>query len=391
MRSNLERHGTGARLGAAARRFGGADRWLLILKSTVAATLAWVLAAEVLSASSATFAPFTSLLMMHVSVSRSIDHALRYAAAMLGGIVVAGVLSPFLGPGWWTFGLLVVLSLMLGLWRGLGSHGPQVAVAAMFAYATLVQPTDGESGWSAVASIGAMVLLGCGLAVVVNFALVPPLRYRSAQRKVGAVSREAGDLLDDIANRLREHGTLGGKSDSWLELAERVSSRAGEARDGLEDAAETGRWNPRRLLVGRSSWLQGYSTSVRGLQRITDQSRLVVTDLSHFGDEPLGGRLAEGSAAALANAAVVARTLGDLHSGEDLDIIEDLDEQVRNAVRHCEDVSGEIKSWLSENPREWLSSEALHTDLRRLVEECGQVRDELDVLRRSSDGAPPQG
>ncbi len=214
------------------------DTGLVIAKSSVAATAAWVLAVA-LEAPSATFAPFTAVLMMHATISRSIDHALRYTSAMLGGVVLAGLLSPLLGPAWWTFGLLVVLALSLGRWRRLGAHGPQVAVAAMFAYVSLVQPSDRHFNWGALAGIAGMVLLGAVIAIVVNFAMLPPLRYRAAQNGVRTLSREATGLLCEVANGLRSEESLEQYIESWTERADQLSDRAVAVRRSVEDAAES--------------------------------------------------------------------------------------------------------------------------------------------------------
>lgn len=167
---------SGARIVGALRRARRTVPWLLVFKGALAATLSWFLARDVLNAPSATFAPFSAVLMMQDTVSRSFDHALRYTAAMLGGIVLAGFAVPALGANWATFGLLVLLGLLVGRWRGLGAYGPQAAVAVMFAFTSLAQSDATTPDWFSLAAILEMVLLGSAIAVVVNLALFPPLR-----------------------------------------------------------------------------------------------------------------------------------------------------------------------------------------------------------------------
>ncbi|WP_028662077.1 aromatic acid exporter family protein [Saccharomonospora saliphila] len=74
----------------------GPDTWHLLLKCTLAASLSWWIAAEVLSASAASFAPFSAVLLVYATVARSVYHSIRYVGAMVAGIVLAGGLTSVL-------------------------------------------------------------------------------------------------------------------------------------------------------------------------------------------------------------------------------------------------------------------------------------------------------
>ena len=362
------------------RRVGESDTGLVIAKSAVAATAAWIVAGELLAAPSATFAPFTAVLMMHATVSRSVDHALRYTTAMLGGVVLAGVLSPLLGAAWWTFGLLVMLALALGRWHRLGTYGPQVAVAAMFAYATLVQPTDEHVRWSALGSIAGMVLLGAVIAVVVNFALLPPVRYRAAHNGVRGLSREMTGLMGDVAEGIRAAKSLDQHVKRWTERTDALSRRAVEVRRSVDEADESMRFNPRRFLVHRKESFDGYRCTVRSLHRIADQLRLVITDVSYL--DRTGSGMTSNAAGVLSATAEVTSVLGTLYSEQDLHRIDELRSHLRRGEQCCRDISKDVKEHHRREPDELLSSETLHTDLRRMVDEGERVRDELDGLRQ---------
>jgi hypothetical protein len=96
------------------------DALLTILKSVIAATAAWLLANDLLGAPSATFAPFTALLMVQATISQSLDQSARYAAAMVFGVVLAGLVTPTFGAAAWTFAGLILIALIFGRWRKLG-------------------------------------------------------------------------------------------------------------------------------------------------------------------------------------------------------------------------------------------------------------------------------
>ena len=153
-------NGLRAQLAGRARQvlgwFGlGGDTLLVIIKCVLAAGISWYLANNLLQMSSPTFAPFSAVLLVHSTVAQSVAHAGRYVLAMIGGVALAGVLSPLLGPGVATFAALVLLALFIGRWQRLGSQGPQVAVAAMFAYQSMVMvPPGAPASWSSASSAG---------------------------------------------------------------------------------------------------------------------------------------------------------------------------------------------------------------------------------------------
>lgn len=72
--------------------------------------------------------------MVQATISQSLDQSARYAGAMVFGVVLAGLLTPLLGAAIVTFSILMLVALILGRWRKLGKQGPQVGVAALFAY-----------------------------------------------------------------------------------------------------------------------------------------------------------------------------------------------------------------------------------------------------------------
>ncbi|WP_329042191.1 aromatic acid exporter family protein [Streptomyces sp. NBC_00178] len=86
---------------------GGEERntLLVIGKSTFAATLSWAIAADVLDAHSPAFAPFSAVLIMQVTVYRSLVQSLRYVAAVVAGVMVQAALGLFAGPELLTFAL----------------------------------------------------------------------------------------------------------------------------------------------------------------------------------------------------------------------------------------------------------------------------------------------
>lgn len=86
----------------------------LIVKSTLAAAVSWWVAHDVMGARSPSFAPFSAVLIMQVTVYRSLLQALRYVGAVAVGVALQGVLGLMAGPHLLTFVLVALVALMSG-------------------------------------------------------------------------------------------------------------------------------------------------------------------------------------------------------------------------------------------------------------------------------------
>ncbi len=360
------------------------DALLLVGKSLVAATASWIIAETIMKAPSSTFAPFSAVLIIHASVSRSVNHSVRYVIAMVSGVALSGLLLPLLGPAVWTFALLVLLALLLGQWRQLGSQGPQVTVAAMFSYAAYAQARGWESSELQLAGIIGLVVLGCCIGVLVNLVIMPPLRYRTAEHGVQTLARMLGKLLEDIAERLRAGEVDGNQVEAWWDRANEFRNTVSQTRYSVEDAAESLRMNPRRLLMRRGPPFAGHRSTVSGLGSISEQLYSLTRALSDVSKaerlEPAQERFLSCYAEVLEAAATTARALGDLHSYEDLRQENDLDDHIergRDAHRRLDD---EVEVRRLDEHNRWPAYEALHIDGRRLIEELSQVEHELAHL-----------
>lgn len=152
--------------GKRAWRYAGYEREtaMLVLKSLISATVAWVLADYVLNLTSPAFAPFTAVLMVQATVFQSLRQSLQYLLAVMLGVGIEGGLGFALGPSVATFILMGLLALLLARWRRLGSQGSQVATAAFFAYSTFVAATSAGQRLTELGQIVLLVLLGaaCG-------------------------------------------------------------------------------------------------------------------------------------------------------------------------------------------------------------------------------------
>lgn len=362
------------------------DALLTIVKSVLAATAAWLIANDALGAPSATFAPFTALLMVQATISQSLDQAVRYAAAMVFGVVLTGVVIPSVGAAAWTFAGLILIALVFGRWRKLGQQGPQVGVAALFAYSTFSQSGGSTTSYLQLASIAGLVVLGCALGVLTNLVIVPPMRYRSAEYGINALARSLHDLLTDLSEGLRDGVPDRDQAEAWQHRADQLPNTVSQARATVEHAAETMRFNPRRLFLRGSSSFAGHRTIVNALEHASEQLRSATQVLTHAANTDGAQNQAQhheflaSYAEVLAATAEAARALGELHSVEDAERLADIDEATTRASQAYSDLAERITGRELDDPDQWPVYGPLQTDAHRLVEEFVQARHTLEQL-----------
>ncbi|MEU1213474.1 aromatic acid exporter family protein [Streptomyces sp. NPDC005790] len=289
-----ERTGTG-RLAAAARwwrrafSYDGDERETLLVigKSALAAVLAWLVAYDVLDARSPAFAPFSAVLIMQVTVYRSVVQSLRYVGAVVAGVLVQAALGFLAGPDLLTFALVALIALTIGRWHVLGVQGPQVATAAFFAFSTYTSSSGDAQRFFRLGEIVLLVLIGCAIGTAVNVLVAPPLRYRSAEYGIRSLARTLHDLLTDIhpvlAEEMPDQDTTGG----WRARAERTEGMITQARSGLEAAKESLQLNPRRLMRRYRDLpgFQGYESVLGALERTLYQMASLTRGLDRSGEE----------------------------------------------------------------------------------------------------------
>ncbi|MFE6028813.1 FUSC family protein [Streptomyces niveus] len=254
-----------------ARDGAGDERRSLLLtaKSAVAATVAWMLAYYLLDARSPAFAPFSAVLLMHVTIYRCLAQALRYVGAVTAGVLVQAGLVYLGGPDLFTF-ILALTALLIGRWPALGPQGTQVATAAFFAFSTYTAAGDERDTALQLGQIILLVVIGSVVALVVNAVIAPPLRYRGAEHGIHLLADAMTDILEDIAPVL-----AGGRADRehtarWRSRAEGIGANIDQARAGLRTAEESLLYNPLRLF-GRTrtrahthATFHGYAARVVG-------------------------------------------------------------------------------------------------------------------------------
>lgn len=357
---------------------------LLTLKSALAATIAWYISYDLMNARSPAFAPFSAVLIMQVTVYRSVVWSLRYVAAVTAGVAVQAALGYLAGPDLATFVLVALIALSIGRWAVLGTQGPHVATAAFFAFSTYVGASDNSTRATQLAQIVVLVLIGCAVGTAVNIALVPPMRYRSAEYGVRALARTLHGLASDIHPVLSDGAPDAQTTGQWRKRAARAGGMITQARSGLETAEESVYYNPRRLLRrhrGHTAF-EGYRTVLEALVRTLYQMASLIRSLDQWQEEEKRydyRRFLDVYAQFLASVAGIAEVLSTLDESsltQQADRTGDLTEQCEERLRKIVE-EAERQALPFTGPGRPYG--VLVVEATRLAEEC---RHTCDTLRR---------
>ncbi|RCV53530.1 FUSC family protein [Marinitenerispora sediminis] len=347
---------------------------VLILKSALAACLAWVVADEVLGATSPAFAPFSAVLMMQVTVYQSVWQALRYLLAVTLGVLVQAVLGFLLGAHLWTFALVALAALGVSRWRALGAQGAQVATAAFFAYSSFVSAAASDARLVELGEILLLVVVGSAFGVAVNLLLLPPLRLRDARYGTRVLADGISELAGDMAAVLREGPVDAERTDAWRYRARQLEETVPQARAAVDRAWESIHYNPRRLLWRRSGpALPGHRGVVEALGRASEQLLSITRDLRPgAGGDRLGPEFRTGYGDFLAAAAEAARQLGTSDGGA-----AGPHPPLESVEEHCDRLRAAADTTPPAAPGDFPAHAVLLVDADRLLEELRHARDAL--------------
>lgn len=260
---------------------------LSVLKGALAASVSWYIAYAVIDAGTPAFAPFTAVLMMQVTVYRSVVQSLRYIGAVVLGIAVQAFLAFAAGPDVLTFAAVALVTLVIGRWRFLGEQGSQVPTAAFFAFSTFLTASGLNDRLAELGEIVLLVTVGCVVGTLVNLVLFPPMRHRSVEWAIGALSHSLCDLLGDLARDLADGDLDERRASSWRQRANALRPSVDQARASVRTARESVAFNPARRLRKhrRHSVFEGYEQLVEALGRAASQVASLSRALYLWADE----------------------------------------------------------------------------------------------------------
>ncbi len=213
---------------------------LQIVKTGVAASLAWVVCLAILPAQLPVFGAIAAIIVVQPSVNQSFAKALERTVGVIVGVVIAYLVGLVFGPSTWIVLLAIILALLTGWALRLSqSTTVQLPISAMLVL-TIGAETSGYAGGRIIETA-----LGAVVAVVINLVIVPPVRLQPAHDAVAALGRESAVCLDGLARLLVEESTAAERNRALVEVR-LLAPMLTTARAAVTGAEESLRFNPRR-------------------------------------------------------------------------------------------------------------------------------------------------
>ena len=203
----------------------------------LAAVLSFVVADALDTSTSPVLAPLTALLVVHLTMYETLANGRERIVSVVAGVLVALLFASITGLNWWSLGLVVALSLVLGRLLRLGPHLPEVPISAMLVLAV---------GGAEPAALGRVVetLVGAVVGVLVNLLIAPPLYIQPASDAIDELAERMAGFCDDLAAALRAEWSRQ-TAERQLGTARELGQDVARADRHLGRTEESARLNPR--------------------------------------------------------------------------------------------------------------------------------------------------
>ncbi|MGO1439833.1 MAG: FUSC family protein [Brevibacterium yomogidense] len=212
---------------------------LQIVKTVVAATVAWWLAVHVLDSAMPFLAPWVALLTVYPTVYQSLWRGAQSTVASWAGVGVSFLIGQYLGVAVWTFALAILVGLVAARIPAIRNEGVAIATTAVFVLG------DGFSEqqpmlWDRIIEVA----VGAAVGMAVNLLLLPPLRDKQAARYVDHINRRMGNVFIMMADELESSWSTDA-DDEWSREIDAMREDLRSAWQSVRDADESRRANPR--------------------------------------------------------------------------------------------------------------------------------------------------
>ena len=247
-----------------------------LAKTVVAAVIAWLLAVKAFGLAQPFLAPWAALLVVHPTVYRTLKRGLQQAGAAVLGVLLAFAAGTTLGVNAAALAVALTLALAAGLTRPLRAESTTAAATALVVL--LAGYTD-ESGMVLTRLLDTGIGIAVGL--LVNLLVWPPLRDRSAARRVDVLDDALGELLCEIASALRD-GEV--QTDDWVQRTRDLDGDIERAWGDVQLAQESGRLNLRRRAPARVRASQELAPLLGRLEQAVAETRSMARTVERAGE-----------------------------------------------------------------------------------------------------------
>ena len=214
---------------------------LQVLKTSVAVIVAWLLSNLLLGQQLPIFAAIAALLVVQPSVNQSLGKGIERSVGVILGVLLAYGAGIVFGSSTWIVLAIVVVSLLLA-WalRLTPGSANQIPISAM-----LVLAIGGAENTDYAIERVVETLIGCGVGLLVNVLIVPPVLSAPAHHAVIRLATLIAATLDALSIALGKPQTRAQLA-TLLEDARALRPLQLQAQDAMTSAEESLLLNPRR-------------------------------------------------------------------------------------------------------------------------------------------------
>lgn len=347
-----------------------------VVRLTAAAVVSYLITLALTSGAIDLTGPLTALLVMQASAFSTLKMGAVRVGAVLAGVLVATLVSIWIGLTWWSLGAVVAASLVIAKVLRLGDQAMEAPISAMLIL--------GVTSPNVAAEIRVLnTLVGAGVGVAFNLIYPPALPTRRAGRAIIDVAEATATPLDAASVALAIGPINREQVQDWLDRVHASNRRLTLAIETVASLKDSRRFNPRALgttdiepvLASGLRTLEGCLLAIRALFAVM----VAEVPTEDRPDDPYGEEVRAAFAVVLHDAADCIRAFGSL-------VLAEVEEREEEAERHLDeslDILRETQAVLTQllmvNPQENKSSWLLRGSILAAVQ---HVLDELNLEDR---------
>jgi hypothetical protein len=243
----------------------GAERQLAfqVLKSVLAALVAWLIARYPLGLPQPFVAPMIALLMVQSTIVSSLVKGTQQVTAVVVGMLTALVVFHLVSDTIIALGIALLVTTSFAAWKRLGDQGTYAPVVAL---TMITLQSTGETYFERRLL---ETVVGVVVGASVNLVVKPPHYLDSARASATACVEEATELLRDTAEGLRAGWSVD-DARGWGSRCDRLHTQVAACLEDLRWAGESVRLYPRRRRLDTTSPVATYGPVIEAVGGIAE-------------------------------------------------------------------------------------------------------------------------
>jgi hypothetical protein len=216
------------------------------LRLTLSAVAAYLVASAVFPRAEPLLAPLTALLVVQVTPISLLASGVDRVLSVVAGVSLAVGFATVVPLEWWSLGLLIAVSILIGQAMRLGSNLIEVPISAMLVLGVGALGVE-SAGWDRISE----TLIGAAVGIASSLVFPPKVAADDAGDAIKDLADDLSRLLNRAADALARPGLSGpdvaAEAAGWLDDARRATHNIPQVGAALLRAEQGRRLNVRAL------------------------------------------------------------------------------------------------------------------------------------------------